>query len=179
MSERAGREIWFFATAFNDRFFTYSYPQRLGAADEAYVFNRGGQEIGLHDLAVGCAVREQGETPIVNPVKDSLATKTTSQTTRVAAVVYSSTQAASRDMLEAEVEQFETWLRGLGDGVKAVIAPSFADIFYNNSLKNGLLLIKLDTKTVDQLFNHPLTDKGLDQFLKDWGKVFQETQAAR
>jgi len=31
-SERAGREIWFFATAFNDRFLTYSYPQRLGAA---------------------------------------------------------------------------------------------------------------------------------------------------
>jgi hypothetical protein len=30
-SARAGREIWFFATAFNDRFFTYSYPQRLGA----------------------------------------------------------------------------------------------------------------------------------------------------
>lgn len=30
-SERAGREIWFYATAFNDRFFTYSYPQRLGA----------------------------------------------------------------------------------------------------------------------------------------------------
>jgi hypothetical protein len=31
-SERAGREIWFYATAFNDRFYTYSYPQRLGAA---------------------------------------------------------------------------------------------------------------------------------------------------
>ena len=29
-SARAGREIWFFATAFNDRFYTYSYPQRLG-----------------------------------------------------------------------------------------------------------------------------------------------------
>ena len=28
---RAGREIWFFATAFNDRFYTYSYPQRLAA----------------------------------------------------------------------------------------------------------------------------------------------------
>jgi 3-isopropylmalate/(R)-2-methylmalate dehydratase small subunit len=37
-------------------------------------------------------------------------------------------------------------------GFQAVIAPSFADIFYNNSLKNGLLLIKLDTKTVDRLF---------------------------
>lgn len=35
-SERAGREIWFFATAFNDRFFTYSYPQRLGAAIDWY-----------------------------------------------------------------------------------------------------------------------------------------------
>jgi 3-isopropylmalate/(R)-2-methylmalate dehydratase small subunit len=37
-------------------------------------------------------------------------------------------------------------------GFQAVIAPSFADIFYNNSLKNGLLLIKLDPKSVDQLF---------------------------
>src|SRR4026208_1267102 len=37
-------------------------------------------------------------------------------------------------------------------GFQAVIAPSFADIFHNNSLKNGLLLIKLDTKIVDRLF---------------------------
>jgi len=37
-------------------------------------------------------------------------------------------------------------------GFQAVIAPSFADIFYNNSLKNGLLLIKLDGKIVDRLF---------------------------
>lgn len=35
-SERAGREIWMFATAFNDRFFTYTYPQRLGAAIDWY-----------------------------------------------------------------------------------------------------------------------------------------------
>jgi 3-isopropylmalate/(R)-2-methylmalate dehydratase small subunit len=38
-------------------------------------------------------------------------------------------------------------------GFQAVIAPSFADIFYNNSLKNGLLLIRLDAKIVDRLFN--------------------------
>ncbi len=37
-------------------------------------------------------------------------------------------------------------------GFQAVIAPSFADIFYNNSLKNGLVLIKLDPKIVDRLF---------------------------
>jgi hypothetical protein len=36
-SEQAGREIWFFATAFNDRFYTYSYPQRLGAAIDWYL----------------------------------------------------------------------------------------------------------------------------------------------
>jgi transaldolase len=34
-------------------------------------------------------------------------------------------------------------------------------------------------KVLDALFNHPLTDKGLEQFLKDWGKVFQETPAGR
>lgn len=37
-------------------------------------------------------------------------------------------------------------------GFQTVIAPSFADIFYNNSLKNGLLLIKLDAKIVDRIF---------------------------
>src|SRR6266545_3795733 len=40
----------------------------------------------------------------------------------------------------------------LQHGFQAVIAPSFADIFYTNSLKNGLVLIKLDTTIVDQLF---------------------------
>ena len=30
-------------------------------------------------------------------------------------------------------------------------------------------------KVMDMLFNHPLTDKGLDQFLKDYAKAFQPT----
>ena len=38
-------------------------------------------------------------------------------------------------------------------GFKVVIAPSFADIFYNNSFKNGLLPIALGSEQVDQLFN--------------------------
>jgi 3-isopropylmalate/(R)-2-methylmalate dehydratase small subunit len=45
-------------------------------------------------------------------------------------------------------------------GFQAVIAPSFADIFYNNSLKNGLLLIKLDAATVDRLFQEANARKG-------------------
>jgi 3-isopropylmalate/(R)-2-methylmalate dehydratase small subunit len=38
-------------------------------------------------------------------------------------------------------------------GFQTVIAPSFADIFYTNSLKNGLLLIRLDAKIVDRLLD--------------------------
>jgi 3-isopropylmalate/(R)-2-methylmalate dehydratase small subunit len=37
-------------------------------------------------------------------------------------------------------------------GFRAIIAPSFADIFYNNCFKNGLLPIILDAATVDELF---------------------------
>ena len=38
-------------------------------------------------------------------------------------------------------------------GIKCVIAPSFADIFYNNSFKNGILLIKLSQEDVDNLMD--------------------------
>lgn len=38
-------------------------------------------------------------------------------------------------------------------GIKVVIAPSYADIFYNNSFKNGLLPIALDAALVDRLFS--------------------------
>jgi 3-isopropylmalate/(R)-2-methylmalate dehydratase small subunit len=36
-------------------------------------------------------------------------------------------------------------------GFSVIIAPSFADIFYSNCFKNGILPIKLDEKTVDIL----------------------------
>ncbi|MBA4501897.1 3-isopropylmalate dehydratase small subunit [Marinobacterium marinum] len=38
-------------------------------------------------------------------------------------------------------------------GIRVVIAPSFADIFYNNCFKNGLLPIVLPEAQVDQLFH--------------------------
>jgi len=47
-------------------------------------------------------------------------------------------------------------------GFRAVIAPSFADIFYNNSFKNGLLPIALDTDVVDDLFNRVAAKPGLE-----------------
>jgi len=38
-------------------------------------------------------------------------------------------------------------------GIKALLAPSFADIFFSNSCKNGLLPITLSASIIDQLFN--------------------------
>ena len=47
-------------------------------------------------------------------------------------------------------------------GFRAVIAPSFADIFFNNSFKNGLLPIVLDADTVDDLFKRVSANHGLE-----------------
>ena len=38
-------------------------------------------------------------------------------------------------------------------GIRCVIAPSFADIFFNNCFKNGILPVVLDEKSVDELLN--------------------------
>ncbi len=37
-------------------------------------------------------------------------------------------------------------------GFRVILAPSFADIFYNNCFKNGMLPIKLDEAVIDDLF---------------------------
>lgn len=37
-------------------------------------------------------------------------------------------------------------------GIEIVIAPSFADIFFNNAMKNGILPIVLDEKIVNEIF---------------------------
>lgn len=59
-------------------------------------------------------------------------------------------------------------------GFRAVIAPSFGDIFFNNSLKNGLLPIRLDVKTVaaivenaKTLSNYTLTIDLIDRTVSD------------
>ena len=43
-------------------------------------------------------------------------------------------------------------------GFTTIIAPSFADIFKNNSYKNGLLLIEIDKEKIDEIFTQT-TDK--------------------
>lgn len=93
---------------------------RLGREEEAYLFNAGGQTIKLHDLVVGCrvdeATGEEGE-PIVNPVKDSLATKTTDATHNVAACIYTPLTAITTAQLEQICAEFAEWLAGCSDAV--------------------------------------------------------------
>ena len=65
-------------------------------------------------------------------------------------------------------------------GFNAVIAPSYADIFYNNCFKNGVLPVILTESEVDELFQELASDEGyhLDIDLEvqtvttDSGKVF-------
>ena len=45
-------------------------------------------------------------------------------------------------------------------GFRVVIAPSFADIFFSNCYKNGLLPIVQPAEVVDQLFNECLASEG-------------------
>lgn len=45
-------------------------------------------------------------------------------------------------------------------GFRAVLAPSFADIFFNNSFKNGLLPIVLKEEIIDELFKETEANEG-------------------
>ena len=45
-------------------------------------------------------------------------------------------------------------------GFRVIIAPSFADIFFNNCFKNGVLPIVLDAATVDSLFREQAAQEG-------------------
>jgi 3-isopropylmalate/(R)-2-methylmalate dehydratase small subunit len=45
-------------------------------------------------------------------------------------------------------------------GFRVIIAPSFADIFFNNCFKNGILPIVLDAAVVDELFQAVAANEG-------------------
>ena len=103
------------------------YAFRLGYEHEAYVFNAAGQTLDVHDLVVGCRVVGGEEEPIVSPIKDSHATKTTPETRRVAGCIYAPANAVEPDELRALCQTFAGWLARCGEDVRtsvAVAAPS-------------------------------------------------------
>ena len=58
-------------------------------------------------------------------------------------------------------------------GFKSIIAPSFADIFYNNCFKNGILPIKLDQQNVDILMNEAENKKDISVDLENQKIIYQ------
>jgi len=47
-------------------------------------------------------------------------------------------------------------------GFKVIVAPSFADIFFNNCFKNGILPIVLDETVIDELFSKATRERPLE-----------------
>jgi len=61
-------------------------------------------------------------------------------------------------------------------GIRVIIAPSFADIFYNNCFKNGLLPIVMEEQTVERLFAETYANEGY-QLSVDLERQVVETPA--
>jgi 3-isopropylmalate/(R)-2-methylmalate dehydratase small subunit len=61
-------------------------------------------------------------------------------------------------------------------GFRAIIAPSFADIFANNCLKNGLLAVVLSENDVAQLINRAETNEGYELTVDLGNKTVSDTK---
>jgi len=57
-------------------------------------------------------------------------------------------------------------------GIKCVIAPSFADIFYNNCFKNGMLPIVLDEKKIEELAQYSKRKDNIEVNLTEQQIIF-------
>lgn len=76
------------------------------------------------------------------------------------------------------IRDIVTIYRNYGFKTQILAASLRSPLHVVEAAKAGAHIGTMPYKVVDMLFNHPLTDKGLDQFLKDWGKVFQEAPAS-
>jgi 3-isopropylmalate/(R)-2-methylmalate dehydratase small subunit len=52
-------------------------------------------------------------------------------------------------------------------GIQCIISPSFADIFYNNCFKNGMLPIILDEKKIEEIIQYAERKENIEINLKD------------
>ena len=57
-------------------------------------------------------------------------------------------------------------------GIKSVISPSFADIFYNNCFKNGMLPIILDEKKIEELIQYSERKESIEINLTEQEIIF-------
>ncbi len=78
------------------------------------------------------------------------------------------------DLIRAVVEIY----RNSGCKTKILAASLRSPTHVVDAARAGADIATMPMKVLDMMFNHPLTEKGLEQFLKDWAKVFQETPVA-
>ena len=57
-------------------------------------------------------------------------------------------------------------------GIKCIIAPSFADIFYNNCFKNGMLPVVLDEKKIEELVQYSKRKENIEINLTEQQIIF-------
>ena len=57
-------------------------------------------------------------------------------------------------------------------GIKCIISPSFADIFYNNCFKNGMLPIVLDEKKIEEIIEYSKRKESVEINLTEQEIVF-------
>jgi DNA/RNA-binding domain of Phe-tRNA-synthetase-like protein len=74
---------------------------RRGMSGEHYVFNPAGQTIELEDLLCVCRKIDGAWVPCGNPVKDSMATKTSAATMQVVAVIFAPVEEPPGDLRDA------------------------------------------------------------------------------
>ena len=61
-------------------------------------------------------------------------------------------------------------------GIKCVIGPSFADIFYNNCFKNGMLPVVLNEKKIEQLIQYSKRKENIEINLTEQQIIFGNTR---
>ena len=57
-------------------------------------------------------------------------------------------------------------------GIKCIISPSFADIFYNNCFKNGMLPIVLEQKKIEELIEYSKRKENIEINLQEQEVIF-------
>ena len=79
----------------------------------------------------------------------------------------------------ALIRDIVTIYRNYGFKTQILAASLRSPLHVAQAAMAGAHIGTIPFKVLDMLFNHPLTDKGLDQFLKDYAKAFQEMPAGR
>jgi len=82
---------------------------------------------------------------------------------------------AGMDLIRKIVPVYRTY----GYKTQVLSASLRSPMHVIESAEAGADIGTMPFKVLDMLFNHPLTDKGLEAFLKDWNKVFAEAPVAR